>query len=98
MIDHLDDLDADFRRFYRIDGIGEQQFAGLSGPRFLALAWRVAAYGGVLTALLQQQQEQGRTRPGVHVPPKWRGSDVEEVEATPTNLRTNPALAGVIEM
>jgi hypothetical protein len=70
----------------------------MSGPQFLALAWRVPVFGGVMMALIQQQQQQAGTRPGARTPPKWRGPDVEEVEATPANLRANPALAGVIDM
>lgn len=45
ILDHLDDLDADFRVFYRIDDI-----ESLSGPRFIALALRVFAYQGVMAA------------------------------------------------
>ena len=45
ILDHLDDLDADFRVFYRIDDI-----ESLSGPRFMALAQRVFAYQGVMAA------------------------------------------------
>lgn len=42
VLDHLDDLDADFCRFYRLD------WRSLDGPRFLSLAARVVAYGGVV--------------------------------------------------
>lgn len=56
-----DDLDADFRRFYRIDGIGDGDYGDLSGPRFLALAERCLAYDGALLKALQrigrEQQE-----------------------------------------
>lgn len=50
VLDHLDDLDADFRVFYRIDDI-----ESLTGPRFLALALRVFAYQGVMAALAAEQ-------------------------------------------
>jgi hypothetical protein len=49
-----DDLDADFRRFYRIDGIGDGDYGDLSGPRFIALADRCVAYGGALLRSLQR--------------------------------------------
>lgn len=51
VLDHLDDLDADFRVFYRIDDV-----ESLSGPRFLALALRVFAYQGVMAARVADQQ------------------------------------------
>lgn len=49
-----DDLDADFRRFYRIDGIGDGEYGDLSGPRFLALAERCLAYEGATLKALQK--------------------------------------------
>ena len=55
VIDHLPDLDADFLRFY---GIDLEYDRDLTGPRFLALAQRVAAYGGVMAARVQEQQEE----------------------------------------
>ena len=39
---HLDDLDADFLRYYGRD------WTELDGPRFFTLAERVGAYGGVI--------------------------------------------------
>ena len=54
VLDHLDDLDADFRVFYRIDDI-----ESLTGPRFLALALRVFAYQGVMAALAAEQDNPG---------------------------------------
>lgn len=96
MIDHLDDLDADFRRFYGIAGVGEEEFPpGLSGPRFLALAWRLGAYEGVISALSARQRGGERQQAGVGV--RVPKGDVEWVEATPTNLRAHSALAGVID-
>lgn len=38
----IDDLDADFARFYRAD------WETLSGPRFMTRAQRVPLYGGVV--------------------------------------------------
>ena len=52
ILDHLDDLDADFRVFYRIDDI-----ESLSGPRFMALAMRVFAYQGVMAARAAELQQ-----------------------------------------
>jgi hypothetical protein len=56
--DYLDDLDADLLRFYGIDGID-----GLPGPRFFALAERVAAYGGVMTARAEQHRQAAGAAP-----------------------------------
>lgn len=48
---HLDDLDADFLRFYGRD------WRELDGPRFFALAERVGAYGGVISYRISEQHE-----------------------------------------
>lgn len=45
---HQEDLDADFLRFYRTD------WSTLTGPRYFSLAQRVSAYGGVMTAVVQE--------------------------------------------
>lgn len=50
VLDHLDDLDADFLRFYRVD------YMDLPGPRFFALAARVSVYDGMLTARIRQAE------------------------------------------
>jgi len=58
VLDHLDDLDADFRTFYRIDGVGDEQWPStLSAPRFFSLAYRVSAFGGVMAARAQADAE-----------------------------------------
>jgi hypothetical protein len=56
LLDHLDDLDADFRVFYRITGIGEEIFGDLSGPRFFALAFRTIHYRGVMRDRVMSEQ------------------------------------------
>lgn len=53
-----DDLDADFRRFYRLDGIGDGDYGDLSGHRFIALVERVLSYGGATTQSLQRVHAQ----------------------------------------
>ena len=50
----MDDLDADFLAIYRIDDPLET----LSGPRFFKLAYRAAAYNGVMAARIAKQQEE----------------------------------------
>lgn len=53
MINYLDDLEADFRVFYRIEDIWS-----LPAPQFFKLAYRVGAYGGVISARYAAQQEE----------------------------------------
>lgn len=79
----MDDLDADFRVFYRVDDIGL-----LPGPRFLALALRVFAYQGVMTARAAEQQD--RTRTPTH------GTEVRHVEPTRTAITADPVLSGLV--
>lgn len=47
---YLADLESDFSRFHRVDDI----FA-MDGPRFMRMAWRIAAYQGVLMVRLQEE-------------------------------------------
>lgn len=53
VLDHLEDLDADFLRYYRTD------WASLDGSRFFSLAERVVTYGGVMyhRAMAAAQEE-----------------------------------------
>lgn len=60
MLDHLDDLDADFRVFYRIDDIEQ-----LDSIRFFRLAYRVTAYEGVMALLMRDEQERERVALGL---------------------------------
>lgn len=50
VLDYLDDLDADFLRFYRVD------YTDLTGPRFFSLAARVGVYGGMMTERIRQTE------------------------------------------
>lgn len=79
MLDHLDDLESDFRVFHRIDDM-----YSIPGPLFFKLAFRIPAYGGVMRALVEAElaEEQGDS-PG----PGMQGqSDAREVPATPGAL------------
>ncbi len=99
-LDFLDDLDADFRAFYRIDGIGDGRFPpDLSAPRFFALARRCSAYMGAMAAALSEEERQKPTlatqpRPAQAVTRK--GQQVEMVASDGQTLATHPALAGVM--
>lgn len=80
MLDYLDDLDADFRVFYRCDDI-----ESLSGPRFLALAVRVFAYQGVMAARMAEQHSGSASE-----------SEVRQVAANRSAVRADPALASLV--
>ncbi len=54
----IDSLDADFRAFYRIDGIAEGRFGGLSAERFFALCERTVAYEGATRAAIMRAREE----------------------------------------
>ncbi len=55
VLDHLQDLDADFIRFYRIYDFYELPFT-----RFFDLAVRTPAYGGVMAVRVEQAQEESK--------------------------------------
>lgn len=82
ILDHLDDLDADFRVFYRIDDI-----ESLSGPRFMALALRVFAYQGVMAA-----------RAAEHDQPNNNSAGVRMIESTKEALSSDSALSGLVSV
>lgn len=44
-------MDADFRVFYRIDGVGDGQYGGVPAPRFFALAERLPLYDGAVRGM-----------------------------------------------
>lgn len=83
VLDYLDDLDADFRVFYRVDDI-----EALSGPRFLALALRVFAYQGVMASRAAEQQDSGT---GGH-----SGAEVRQVEGSRQAIAADPVLSGLV--
>lgn len=84
VLDYLDDLDADFRVFYRIDDIEQ-----LSGPKFFALALRTFAYQGVMAALAASESSTG-------TPSSYKGQEMREVESTKTAMTADPVLAGLV--
>lgn len=71
VLDYLDDLDADFRTFYRIPsdgsapGIADGEFGNLTSARFFMLAERAAAYRGVMYARVaaESMKKNERNRP-----------------------------------
>lgn len=67
-LSYLDDLDADFARFYR------REWWEHSGPRFFARALRLMTYGGTLAAQVEhdlrveQEQREADPEPADDVP------------------------------
>lgn len=93
MLDHLDDLDADFRVLYGYEGIGDERFPdGMTSGRFFALAERTAAYEGVMAARVAAEQDPGEMQSR---PPSTGGR--KEVVGTREAVMANAALAGVID-
>lgn len=85
MVDHLADLEADFRVFYRLT---PADIVELTGPHFLALAQRTTAYSGVMAARAAAEQDQ---QGGSTV-----GTD-RVVISTPLALQNDPALSDVFD-
>ncbi|GAA0705395.1 hypothetical protein GCM10010193_70580 [Kitasatospora atroaurantiaca] len=77
VLDHLDDLHADFRVFYGIDLDAEPE---LSGPRFFSYAQRVAVYGGVIAARIEEAREEQQPAAPVARPAVQQQSDRQHVE------------------
>lgn len=64
ILNHLDDVDSDFRVFHRVDGVADGQYGGLTAERFFALAERLPTYhGAVRQVALAEQQENKPDRP-----------------------------------
>lgn len=85
-LNYLDDLDADFLRFYGIDLESED----MSSVRFFALAERTFAYGGVMTKRAEQKAEEETPRSA-----PARSSYAEETEVS---LEQFAALSGYVSI
>jgi hypothetical protein len=84
VLNHLEDLESDFRVYYRLT---PEDILDLSGPQFLALARRVPAYGGVMAVRIEQEEGGSTTTE--------RTSGAEKVvPATPEGL----AVGGVSDL
>lgn len=85
MVGHLDDLEADFRAFYRLT---PADIAELTGPHFLALAVRTMAYPGVMAARAAAEQDET---------PRGGSTADRAVDSTPLALQNDPALSDVFD-
>jgi hypothetical protein len=101
---YLDDIDADFRAFYRIDGVADGEYGGLSSARFVLLAERLFAYRGALRARAEQEAAEqeaaapaGAGRPAAAPAGRAGAGEVREVGGSLEELRRDPVLSAVIE-
>jgi hypothetical protein len=84
VLDHLDDLDADFLAIYGID----LEQADVSGRRYFALAQRLTAYQGVMAARVDQERDEQdgtsstTTRTSSTQPAQQGGGGTKEVSLT----------------
>ena len=99
VLDHLDDLDADFLAIYGID----LEQADVSAPRYFALAHRLTAYTGVMAARAEAERENQQpssttpTRTRSTAPPARQGAG-ETTEVSLTQFRAAfPGLVSVAQ-
>lgn len=84
VLDHLDDVDADFLAIYGID----LEQADVSARRYFALAHRLTAYQGVMAARVEEEREDRQptsstaTRTSTAEPARRGSSEVSEVSLT----------------
>ncbi|MEV6504788.1 hypothetical protein AB0M61_01535 [Streptomyces sp. NPDC051642] len=86
ILDHLEDVDADFLAIY---GIDLEQADALSARRFFALTYRLPAYTGVMQARHEAEREEQQpsdsstpTRTSSTPAPERGGSEAVEVSLT----------------
>ncbi|MCX5522195.1 hypothetical protein OG342_04840 [Streptomyces bobili] len=96
VLDHLDDLDADFLAIYRIDLARDE----ISARRYFALAHRLPAYSGVMAARIEAERDE---RPAPRSTPTRTSSTPapergDETELSLTQFRaTFPGLVSVAQ-
>lgn len=85
VLDHEDDIDADFLAIYGLD----LEHVEMSGPRYFARAHRLTAYQGVMAARVEEEREHREptsstpTRTNTPAAPAQRGgSGTTEVSLT----------------
>jgi hypothetical protein len=99
VLDHLDDLDADFLAIY---GIDLEQDDAISARRYFALAHRLAAYQGVMAARVDEERDERPvasstpTRTQDTAPPPRQGAGETEVSLTQFRA-TFPGLVSVAQ-
>ncbi|MEH0586234.1 hypothetical protein QA942_19940 [Streptomyces sp. B21-106] len=98
VLDHLDDLDADFLAVYGID----LETSEISARRYFALAHRLTAYQGVMAARVEAEREDrpqpsaSRTPTRTSSTPAPVGAGGENVELSLTQFRAQ--FPGLVSM
>ncbi|MDQ0758692.1 hypothetical protein [Streptomyces canus] len=98
VLDHLDDLDADFLAIYGID----LEQVEISARRYFALAYRLTAYTGVMAAVAEEEREDrpastAPTRTSTTAAPTGSGTG-EATEVSLTQFRAQfPGLVSVTQ-
>ncbi|HEY9353686.1 MAG TPA: hypothetical protein VIP28_10560 [Nocardioides sp.] len=80
VLDHEDDIDADFLAIYHLD-LHEQE---VTGPRYFALTHRLTAYQGVMAARAEEERE--RREPA-------RSTTPTRTSSTPATVRDDSSTA-----
>lgn len=100
VLNHLDDIDADFLAIY---GIDLEQADAISARRYFALAHRLTAYQGVMAARVEEEREDRPTtsstptRTSTTAEPTRRGTS-ETTEVSLTAFRAQfPGLVSVAQ-
>jgi hypothetical protein len=91
MLDHLDDIASDLSVFHRIDDPST-----LDGPTYFRLAWRLAAYQGVMQAranAAREEQQPSSERPFEYSSPATGQSGINP--GTQVTLQAEPAFRGI---
>jgi hypothetical protein len=92
MLDHVDDIASDLSAFHRIDDPSQ-----LDGPTYFRLAWRLAAYQGVMQAraiAAREEQQPPSERPFEYSSQPAGRSGINP--GTRTTLQAEPAFRGVL--
>lgn len=100
VLDHQDDIDADFLAIYGIDLLEQE----ISSRRYFALAYRLTAYQGVMAARAEEERDEQQpttssspTRTSTTAAPAGRGSS-ETAEVSLTQFRAKfPGLVSVAQ-
>lgn len=100
MLDHLDDIASDLSAFHRVDDLYD-----LDGPTFFRLAFRLAAYAGVMQARVRAEMDTNQPPPAqapdvpyatAPAPARAAAAPAEVNPGTQATLQADPAFAGLI--
>ena len=87
MLEHMRDISSDLRAFHRVD-----DWRTLDGPTFLYLAFRLAAYSGVIAARVAAAAEKDNSNGSAST------TETKQVASTAAALRTDPDISAFGEI